>query len=199
MHTIGIIGGIASGKSLVAAYFAELGAGVLDADRAGHEVLEMPEVKRAIGERCGDAVFDTEGRIDRKALARRVFGAEPESQRDREFLEKLTHPLIQQRLAGQAEAYAQAGKKAAILDAPLLLEAGWDKLSETLVFVEAPREQRMARAAARGWRHEDVAARESSQWPIEQKRRRADVVIDNSGTPRQTRDQVVALWRRLFG
>jgi len=198
MHTIGIIGGVASGKSLVAAYFAEQGAGVLDADRAGHEVLELPEVREAVRRRWGDGVFDTGGKIDRQRVAERVFRPGPEGHRDRKFLEDLTHPRIRQRLAEQTEAMARSGKKAAVLDAPLLLEAGWDKLSETLVFVDAPREQRLARAAARGWRHEDVAARESSQWPIEQKRRRADVVIDNSGTPEQTRAQVADVWRRLF-
>jgi len=199
MHTIGLLGGVASGKSLVAGYLAEMGAGVLDADRVGHEVLCSAEVKRAALRRWGEKILGRNGEIDRSKLARIVFGDSPACRRERKYLEELTHPEIRRRLARQAKSMARAGKPAAILDAPLLLEAGWDKLCETLVFVEAPREQRLARAAARGWTHDDVAARERSQWPLERKRRRADAIIDNSASPSETRLQTERFWRRLMG
>jgi len=199
MYIIGILGGVASGKSLVSGYFAELGAGVLDADRAGHEVLDEGDVRRQAVEFWGEEILDRRGRIDRRRLADIVFADGGEAASEREKLEKLTHPRIRRRLLQQAEELEKSGKRAIVLDAPLLLEAGWDKLCEAFVFVEAPREQRLARATARGWSQEDVAARESSQMSLEQKRRRADWVIDNSGTPRETREQVVAVWRRMFG
>ncbi len=85
-----------------------------------------------------------------------------------------------------------------MLDAPLLLEAGWDKFCDTLVFVDAPRELRLARALARGWSEEDFAAREGVQESLDWKRRRADVVVDNSGSPEQTRSQVERLWHSLI-
>ena len=75
MHTIGILGGVASGKSLVAEQFQSLGAGRLDADRAGHEVLRLPETVKAATARWGPAVLDAEGRIDRARLAKIVFAA----------------------------------------------------------------------------------------------------------------------------
>ena len=86
MKTIGIVGGIASGKSLVAAQLQALGAWVVDADRLGHEVLEYPEVRDAIRDRWGDSVLGPDGRVDRAAVARRVF-RDPEEPSELRFLE----------------------------------------------------------------------------------------------------------------
>ena len=86
-----------------------------------------------------------------------------------------------------------------MLDAPLLLEAGWDGLCDTLVFVDAPRPLRMARAVGRGWREEEFAAREGVQKSLDSKRARADVIIDNSGSPESTRAQVERFWHTLVG
>ena len=85
MRIIGITGGVASGKSLVAEQLAALGAGVLDADRAGHEALRLPQVKAAARQHWGDAVFGPDGRIDRAKLARIVFGREPEAGQERKY------------------------------------------------------------------------------------------------------------------
>ena len=92
-----------------------------------------------------------------------------------------------------------AGVKVAVLDAPLILEAGWDKLCEKLVFVDAPPEVRLARALARGWNEEDFAARQAAQESLDLKRRRADVIIDNSGSPQRTEAQVEHFWHSLVG
>jgi dephospho-CoA kinase len=86
----------------------------------------------------------------------------------------------------------------AVLDAPLLLEAGWDELCEKIVFVEAPREARLARARARGWGEEDFAAREGAQESLHRKRARADAIIDNSGSPERTQAQVEQFWASLI-
>jgi dephospho-CoA kinase len=139
MKVIGMLGGVASGKSLVAQELARLGAGLLDADRAAHEVLRMPEVETAARERWGTKVFGPDGRIDRARLAEIVFADAPGGPRERKYLEQLTHPKIGPLLAREAERLAASGTAVAVLDAPLLLEAGWDKLCERLVFVDAPR------------------------------------------------------------
>jgi len=197
MQVIGILGGVASGKSLVARQLAELGAGLLDADRAGREVLRLPGVEAAARERWGERVFGPDGRIDRERLSEVVFAPPPDGPPERLFLEQLTHPEIGRRIAQRAAELAGAGVRVAILDAPLILEAGWDKLCTRLLFVDAPRRARLARAIARGWTEEGFAAREAVQLPLDQKRRVADRVVDNSGPPEQTRTELERLWPLL--
>lgn len=197
MKIIGILGGVASGKSMVARLFAQLGAGVLDADRAAHEALRQPEIEAALRARWGEAVFGPDGHVDRARVAAIVFGDTPQSTRERGFLERLVHPAAARRIECQAADLAAEGRAVAVLDAPLLLEAGWDKLCEKLVFVDAPRESRCRRAIARGWSEKEFAARENAQQSLQHKRARADFVIDNSGAPEQTAAQVRALWRVL--
>jgi len=199
MQVIGILGGVASGKSLVAGHFAQLGAGVLDADRAGHEVLRLPEIETAARARWGPGVFGPDGRIDRARLAHIVFTPEPEAERERRFLEQRTHPEIRRRLVAQAGRLAHGGVPAAVLDAPLLLEAGWDSLCDKLVFVDVPRQVRLARARSRGWSEEEFVAREAAQESLDVKRKRADVIIDGSRSPEQVRAEVRRIWHSLVG
>jgi dephospho-CoA kinase len=200
MRIIGVVGGVASGKSLVTKQLQELGAGVLDADCAGHQVLESPAVRRAALRRWGERVFGADGRVDRGALAAVVFGPAPDGPRELKYLEELTHPRIGRLLARQAAELAKGGNVAAlVLDAPLLLEAGWEKLCDRIVFVDAPREVRLARALARGWSETQFAARENAQKSLDQKRMRADVIIDNSGSPEATKTHVARFWHSLAG
>lgn len=199
MLLIGILGGVASGKSLVAGQLARLGAGLLDADRAGHEVLRLPKIEDAVRRRWGPQVFGPDGRIDRDRLAKLVFADPPDGPRERKHLERLTHPEIVRLLSQQAEVMAGSGSPAAVLDAPLLLESGWDRLCEKLLFVHASRRARLARALARGWSEEDFAAREEAQESLDFKCERADVVLDNSGSPEETQAQVELFWQSLFG
>jgi len=91
MRIIGIMGGVASGKSLVAQQLGELGAAVFDADRLGHEVLRLPNVEQAARRRWGEAIFGADGRIDRKRLARVVFASGPKAQQERKYLEQLLY------------------------------------------------------------------------------------------------------------
>ena len=169
MKIIGLLGGVASGKSLVAEQFCKLGAGVLDGDRAGHEVLRLPEVKQLVRERWGQKVFTADGEVDRKSLGTIVFAPTPDGRRELEYLEKITHPRIGERLRQQAAELAARQVAAAILDAPVMLKAGWDAFCDHIVFVDSPQEIRRA-GPARGWRQEDIAARESVQEPLEVKR-----------------------------
>jgi dephospho-CoA kinase len=198
MQTLGLLGGVASGKSLVASQLAHLGAVVLDADRAGHEALRLPRVEEAVRRRWGADVFGPDGHVDRSKLAKIVFAAPPNGQRERKYLEQLTHPEIGRLIEGQIASIPQE-TPLAVLDAALMFEAGWDKLCEKFVFVDVPRGVRLARALARGWTENDFAAREGAQESLEFKRRRADVIIDNAGSPEHTHIQVERLWRSLVG
>jgi dephospho-CoA kinase len=203
MKILGLLGGVASGKSLVAQQLADLGAVALDADRAGHEVLRMPQIEDAARGRWGDAVFGQDGHIDRSQLAKIVFAPPPEGPKERRYLEELTHPEIERLLAAQAA--KKTDSPLAVLDAALILEAGWDKLCDYYAFVDVPRELRLARAGRRGWTEEDFSAREAAQDSLDFKRGRARAVtgdigiIDNSGSAAHTQEQVQRLWQSLVG
>jgi dephospho-CoA kinase len=173
----------------------ERGAGLLDADRAGHAVLvENPAVQRALHERWGDAVFKDDGSVDRKAVARHVFATGGSSELDRRFLEDLLHPHIRRRLKADLARFADEGKKVVVLDAALLFEAGWQTLCDLVVFVDTPRETRLARARTRGWSEADFTQREAAQWPVEDKRRAADFMISNNGSVANLRQAVGEFW-----
>ncbi len=198
MIILGLLGGVASGKSLVARQLAELGAVVLDADQAGHEALRLPCTEKAARQRWGDAVFGPDGHIDRSRLAQIVFAPPPKVQENGNSSEELTHPEIGRRLAAQAKAI-KADSPLAVLDAALILEAGWDKLCDCYAFIDVPREVRLARALQRAWTEGDFAAREAAQESLDCKRARADLIIDNSGSIEHTQAQVQRLWHFLIG
>lgn len=192
---IGLTGGVASGKSLAAKYLAELGAVVLDADRAGHQVLREPEVPNALVKRWGPDIIGPTGEVDRGLVAEKVFGDWPQAVADRQFLEDLLHPRIRARLEAERTRQAGQGSDVFVLDAPLLLESHWDAACDVVIFVDAPVEQRSSRAAARGWTASQFAQREAAQWPVQRKRQLADWVLPNAGTPEDLRKQVHQFWQ----
>ena len=195
---IGLLGGIASGKSLVANYLANKGAVLLDADRTGHEVLKQEAVKQAARERWGDKIFGPEGEIHRPALAKIVFGPPRDSLTELQYLERLTHPRIGAMLEQQINQIRRQGKAPAIvLDAPVMLKAGWNEFCDRIVFIETPEPLRWRRAEARGWTDEEFKRREAAQESLDYKRRLADVVIDNSGSEAATHAQIDRLWPAL--
>lgn len=196
MLLIGIVGGVASGKSAVAACFAELGAAVLDADRTGHEVLREPDVMEAIRRRWGERVFDAEGQVNRSEVASIVFATHGAA--EKKFLEQLSHPRIGERLLERVALLRKQGAQAAVLDAALLFEAGWNAICNRIVFVNVPRTLRLDRALHRGWTKADFDSREARQWPVREKQRWADYSIDNSGSLAHTAEQVRAIWTELF-
>ncbi len=198
MKILGLLGGVASGKSLVSRQLAELGAVVLDADLAGHEALRLPSIEAAARERWGDAVFGKDRHIDRSKLAKIVFAPPPDGQEEREFLENLVQPEIGRRLSAQAE-LQKSDSPLAVLDAALIFEAGWDELCDYFAFIDVPREVRLARALQRGWTEADFTAREAAQESLDSKRSRADVIIDNSASAEHTQAQVARLWQSLVG
>ncbi len=198
MHIIGIVGGVASGKSLIAAELVRLGAGLLDADQAGHDVLRLPQIEAALCERWGDEIRRPDGLIDRARLAKIVFADPPDGPRQRQYLEQLTHPEIGRLLQQRSAAMAAAGKAVAVLDAPLLLEAGWGKICDYLIFVDAPRQVRLDRALARGWNEEEFFAREAAQQSLDSKRSLTESIIDNSQSLEHTRTQLARFWQSHF-
>jgi dephospho-CoA kinase len=198
MIVIGLTGGIASGKSLVADELARRGALVAEADRWGHEVLREPAVRAALHARWGAAVLDTTGEIHRAAVAQIVFAAGPDGLRERAFLERTTHPRITDRLVAWLEQQSQRHDVlAAVLDAPLLHSAGWASLCDVILFVEADEAIRAERARTRGWTDAQRQARQAAQVSLCYQRGRADLVIPNSGTREDLAAQVAACWQTL--
>ena len=197
MFVIGLVGGVASGKSLVARQFQRCGAEVLDADRAGHAVLEQSDVRAFIRDRWGAAVFNSQDRVDRPALAKIVFAPPPEGPRELNYLEQITHPRIKIVLQQQMQELSARGVAMVVLDAPVLFKAGWQDLCDLIVFVEAPQQVRQSRAAKRGWSAAQFAEREAAQELLTWKRSQAGAIIDNSGTPEATAAQVEQLCQQF--
>jgi dephospho-CoA kinase len=197
MFTLGIVGGVASGKSAAAQALVRRGATLVDADQVGHEVLGDPEVIAAFRQRWGDAVVGPDGQIVRREVARRVFGDDPAAVREREFLNSISHPRIGQRLSARLDQLRSQGVALVVLDAALLFETGWDQLVDGVLFVDTPRQQRLQRALERGWTPEQFAAREASQWPVNEKRAGSTWTIDNSGSPADLEREVERTWPQI--
>jgi dephospho-CoA kinase len=181
---VGLVGGVGSGKTTLARWLSQrLRVAVIDADAAGHAALLEPDVRRALRTRFGPEIFDSEGAVIRSRLAVRVFGGTPRHREARKALEAIVHPVIRRRLEQAIAAYrARSDYDLILLDAAVMLEAGWNDLCDALVFVEATLEQRQHRVRSlRCWTTEELERREASQWPLDDKRAAADCVVDNSG------------------
>ncbi|MFE7405868.1 dephospho-CoA kinase [Isoptericola sp. NPDC057559] len=196
MLRIGLTGGIAAGKSVVARRLAELGAVVIDHDVLAREVVApgtvgLEEVVAAFG----DGVLADDGSLDRPALGRLVF----DDAAARERLEGILHPEIR-RIAAEREALAGAADDRAVVvhDIPLLVETGQADHFHLLVVVHAPAEQRVRRLVeGRGLDEAAARARVAAQATDEERTAVADVTLDGAGTEDRLREQVDALWQRL--
>jgi dephospho-CoA kinase len=193
MKTIGVIGGIASGKSAVAALLAQRGAVVLDADRFAHAALGSAEVLNQLVERRGAGVQNADGSPNRRAISERVF-ANADAVANRRFLESLIHPRVREQMEVELKHLRETGTAVVVLDVPLLIEAGWRDMCDWVIFVAAPEEIRRARAGERGWSAAEFAQREAAQLPISKKQSAADATVENSGDFEQLDRQVAALW-----
>ncbi len=193
---IGIVGGIGSGKSLVADLFGEMGCALSKSDEHVREAYRRPEVKAAVRQWWGDASIAKDGEVDRKVIAQRVFEHPAELKR----LETLIHPLVGRIRDEQMDrALREREIKAFIWDTPLLYEVGLDKLCDAVVFVEAPIEQRLARVRQhRGWSDSDLNQREKSQMPLDKKRSLAQYIVDNTADVAFARRQVEAVLSRVL-
>ena len=187
---IGLTGGIGAGKSAVARVLASMGAMVLDSDKDAKAALDRPEVRAELIRWWGDRILGADGRVDRKAVASIIFSDPVQRQR----LERLVHPLVKLTRDEMIERAKRDGVEIVVVDAPLLLEAGLDAECDAVIFVDAPREQRLARVkASRGWDEEEMNRREIAQIPLDEKRRRADYEVSNDTSEEALRDRVAGV------
>jgi dephospho-CoA kinase len=193
---VGLVGGMGSGKSAVAAEFARRGARVVSGDTLGHEALRQPGIRDLVARSWGPDVLDEGGEINRRKLGAIVFRDPPQ----RQALEALVFPWIERGLhAAVAAAQADPQVPLVLVDAAIMLEAGWDQECDRIVYVHAPRDARLRRLAEqRGWTAKEVEARENAQMPLTDKVTRADYALDNSGPPEQLVRQVDDLWQLLL-
>ena len=188
---LGVLGGIAAGKSEVARLLAGPGGMVLDADALAREAIDSPAVLARLREGFGAAAIGPDGRADRGFLAERIFS----DAAARKLLEGWIHPLVRAKILAGLEAAEARGVERVVLDVPLLLENdaehGFARACDHLVFVDASAAERDRRArASRGWPPGEVARREAAQMPLAEKRRRARWVIRNEGSPEELRSAV---------
>ncbi len=197
VRVIGLTGGIASGKSTVAAILRDLGAPVVDADQLARDVVEpgMPALAEIV-ERFGADMLTPAGRLDRKRLADAVF-SDLSARRD---LNAITHPRIAAASAAALAELGAAGEAVAVYEAALLVENRAHEHMDGLIVVAVPEEVQVARLRARDGIDEAAArARLAAQLPLGDKVAAADWVVDNSGTPAHTRAQVEQIWRDVEG
>jgi len=192
---VGILGGIGSGKSAVANGLARhFRTVVIDADWIGHQVLTFPRIIQQLRRAFGDSIFDGD-QVDRKRVAALVFGDEPRHRDARRTLEQIVHSEIGRVAQSQIEA-ADKSTELIVLDAAVMLEAGWDRLCDFLVFVDTPVEDRLNRIRQqRDWTADELQRREASQLPLDEKRKAADFVVNNSGSLAESVLQLTELVR----
>ncbi|MGB7281130.1 MAG: dephospho-CoA kinase [Candidatus Acidiferrum sp.] len=195
MKRMGLTGGIASGKSAVAAVLRELGFHVIDADALGHTLIEPGQA--AYGEivrEFGEGVLGVDGRIDRKKLGAIVFANREKLLR----LNAIVHPRVEAEMARQFAEWEKDGvKDASFVEAALLVEAGYQKKLDGLVVAWCRPEQQVERLVARGMSEEEARRRIAAQLPTEEKLKYATEAIDCSGSKLETRRQVEELAEKL--
>ena len=178
---IGIVGGLASGKSTVARLLEARGACAVDADRIGHEVLELPEVRHSLTEAFGGGILGADSRIDREQLAAAVFGRPEQVRR----LNDIVHPIIIRKMREEmVRLQAHRDVPLVVLDVALLMETQLHgEMCRALLFVNTPEDLRRRRAAeTRGMTAEQFAARERAQLPTDVKAAEADFTVNNTGS-----------------
>ncbi|HEX9579880.1 MAG TPA: dephospho-CoA kinase [Gemmatimonadales bacterium] len=195
MLNVALTGNVASGKSTVAAWFAEWGATVIDADQLVREVQQPGSpVLRAIVERFGTQILLPSGELDRAALRRLVF-ADPSA---RDALNAIVHPAVRARRDGLAQQAAARGDRILIHDIPLLFEAADPAAFDLVVLVDAPEDVRRRRLVdQRGLTTQEADAMLRAQMPSGQKRRHSDMVLDNTGSLAQLRAAAEQAWGKI--
>jgi dephospho-CoA kinase len=203
MLRVGLTGGIATGKTTVAAILRKLGCHMLDADKIAHHLIEPGAAAyEDVVREFGRGILAPDGRVDRKKLGAIVFADPPRLAR----LNGIVHPRVLETQDRELEAIERAASHAiAVVEAALLIEAGYAPKLDCLVVTWCTPEQQLERLtrqgadgiAGRGLTLEQARQRIAAQMPIEEKRRMADEVIDCSGSLEHTREQVVALVEKL--
>ncbi|GAB6151899.1 dephospho-CoA kinase [Desulfosporosinus burensis] len=196
MFTIGLTGGIGSGKSTVAQWFEKRGVPVLDADKTVHSLLQSDLlVISKIVHDFGTEILDEKGQIIRSKLGLRIFNDEDARKR----LERIVHPRVVECLKEEEAVLLNSGAKVCVWDVPLLFEAGFEKFVDEVWVVWIPRDLQIFRVLARDKLNlSEVEARIAAQGSLDDKRQRADVVIDNSGNQLQTVNRLEEAWKRII-
>ncbi|WP_164101771.1 dephospho-CoA kinase [Candidatus Laterigemmans baculatus] len=198
MVVIGIVGSPAGGKSTVAQHLRELGATWIDADRIARRCLRLSEVRRRLAAQFGRDVLDARGQIDRPVLADRVFGDDAASRQGLDYLESVVHPPARELAVRRMRRAARQRSLAAVLDAPMLLEADWGVMCDAIWCVEAPQHLRLDWIAERGWSVQELQRRERRQMDIQQKRRLSTHLLMNDGDRGELRRQTQMHWSALM-
>jgi dephospho-CoA kinase len=187
--SIGLTGGIASGKSTVSSLLIELGFPVIDADQIAREAVKPGEEPyKKIVETFGREILLENGEINRPKLGSIIF----HDQEKRDLLNKIVHPFVRRRMIEQKEALFEKGEKAVILDIPLLFESKLTHLVDKTILVYVDADVQLERLMRRNDLTENEAkARIASQMPLVQKVPLADAVINNNGTIEETRKQLI--------
>jgi dephospho-CoA kinase len=195
MKVIGLTGGIGSGKSTVSRLLAELDAVIINADELGHEILRLDnKVWQEVVAAFGKQIVTANGIIDRKRLGAIVFS----NSEARARLNRIMHPRILYKVKAQLEEHRRQGAGVVIIEAPLLLEAGWTSLINEVWVTIATRATVLKRLKERARLSESESiARILSQLPVEEKLRHADVVIDTDCDLDELRIKVKELWQRF--
>lgn len=190
---LGLTGGIGCGKSTVTRLFKEAGWTTLESDKIVAELLsEDAEVQAALREHWGDAVFTDQGKVNRKAIAGRVFHDKEELA----WLEALLHPRVRNTWQGAVEADPEANW---LVEIPLIFEKRLESAFDLIVCVESSPDVVEIRMASRGYTGEEVERRRQRQMPLEEKMRRADYVITNAGSLEFLEDQTMRLTQQISG
>jgi dephospho-CoA kinase len=187
---IGLLGGVASGKSTVARLMAQRGLLHVDADALATEAVQEPSIRRALAAQFGEDIFDETGALNRSLLAKRAFASDSTTK----TLNALVHPEVRKRIE---QALESAGSRPVVLDAPLLFDSPFAQRVTTWIFLEVAPEARDARAAERGWAPDERARRETRQASLANKRASADHVLENNGKIEDLGSRVDALLRQL--
>lgn len=196
MFTIGLTGGIGSGKSTVAQWFEKHGVPVLDADKTVHFLLQSDSstISKLVHE-FGSEILGENGEINRSKLGIRIFCDEDARKR----LEHIVHPRVVECMKDAQAALRDTGAKFCVWDVPLLIEAGFEKFVDEVWVVWVPRDLQILRVLARDKLSlAEVEARIAAQGSLDEKRQQADVVIDNSGSESETERQLEEIWEKLM-
>ncbi len=192
---IGLTGGIGTGKSTISRYLEELGAGVIDADKVGHEALK-PETPawRDVVDNFGRGVVDRSGEIDRKRLGQIVF----EDDQARAKLNRIMWSRIWEMITARIDEFRRKNTDVVVVEAFGLVEAGWDKLVDQVWVTVASEKAVLERLKKQRQMPEtEILSRIKSQISPEERARNADVVIQNEGNPTEVRAKVKEYWTRL--
>ena len=188
MKIVGLTGGISSGKSTVSSYLKQLKIPVIDADEVARKVVEPnSQGAREIRKTFGSDVFEEDGSLNRQKLGALIFS----NAENRQKLDDLLQPLIKIMILDEIEEYRQKGENMIVLDLPLLFEKHYEKLCEEIIVVYIPKELQLERLMRRNqYTKQEALSRIDSQLSIEEKRKRATVLLDNQGTIQQLYQQV---------